>query len=224
METNRTKIFVAIIFSAVLAVGAAACTRQAPGTEPAPELPADEPQAIETEPLSKETVEQLDWQEYKDERFSFRYPAEWLISVAKAETGKRPSYVIRLQDTAKKISLGGTAPDDYFMPGTKEINTAVYADEYYLLTVEVYEGFGDWQKFFADVYGDVVAEQKPYELPTRPELSAVSASKVTGLISGNPRFFVQKGGAVFDCAIYYSAWDKNQALKITNTFLKDFSF
>lgn len=224
METSRTKVFLMFVLSAAVAVGAIACVRRAPAANPEPELPAAGLQVIETEPLAKETVEQLDWQEYQDERFSFRYPAGWIVSAQKAESGKQPGYVIKLQDTLKKINLGGVVPDDYFKSGTQEINTAVYADKYYLLTVEVYDGYGDWQKFFADVYGDVIAEHKTYDLPTRPELSAVSASKITGLISGNPRFFVQEGDVVFDFAVYYSAWDKNQAMKIANTFLKDFSF
>lgn len=194
------------------------CTRRVtiPETKPIEQTDESGWQIFSEPALNEEMDSDLEWTKYDDGKFAFDYPVGWSIEVEQNR--------IELKNTEKEIITGGAAPEDYYIDGAAEVNVEKYASDYYLLTIDLRDNSGDWDEFFALNYGGIIMAYQPYFLPTRPDLTAVAPTKVSGAILGETRFFVRKGKSVFDFSLFRKGADEKQAQKILNTFLKNFSF
>lgn len=218
METNKwIKVIlggatVSVIFALIVS-----CTRRATVSETKPIEQADESgwQIFSEPALNKEMDSELKWTRYSDGKFAFDYPVGWSVEVEQDR--------IELKNTDKEIITGGAALEDYYFSGTTEVNSEKYASDYYLLTIDVRGAESDWDDFFAMNYGGIIMAYQSYFLPTRPDLTAVAPTKVSGAILGETRFFVESGKTIFDFSLYHNGFDEKQAQKILNTFLKNFS-
>lgn len=177
--------------------------------------------------LSEESDPAETWQEYEGENLTFKYPLNWLVEITAGDIDEAAHYIV-LKNTSKDIILGGIAPSDYYLEeeGSKTINLAKYADEYVLITLEIYSGYEgkDWSFFLDDVYSGLITEFEEYKIPANPELQAIVAKRVTGLFSGQPRIFIRQDDNVYDVALQYRKTEKLDAEKVFNTFLQGFNF
>jgi len=219
MKTRKMfKLILMATTALAVSLTAAACTRfvNDQNKQPAEQIDEIGWQVFSEPALNGEVDQELKWTQYSDERFTFDYPENWLVKV---ETNR-----IELKNTAKEIVTGGAAPEDYYLEGTTNVNTEKYATDYYLLTVQVYDGFANWDQFFSENYAGVVMSYQPYQLPTRPDLKNVVPTKVSGVLYGDQRFFASDGQSILDVSLTHKGWDGKQAQKVLNTFLKNFSF
>lgn len=173
---------------------------------------------------------QNDFIEYADDNFRFQYPTGWLVEVVAEPAGAAQAQVIHLQvkNIDKQIVLGGVAPEDYYIGenGVNVINSEKYADKFILFSVDLYLGSQaeSWPDFFARAYPGVVAEHALYQVPYQPEVEGVIATKINGLLFGQPRFFARKSGRVYDFSLHFRGVESDEATEKFNSFLAGFSF
>jgi len=164
------------------------------------------------------------WQKFVNGSTEFLYPENWKVSASSTYVAGVLVDHLKIKNTEKDVALGGALPEDYYFVGTKNVNTEKYADSYALINVDIFSKFNTWEEYFQKVYNGDIKSYESYAIDGQPDVNAVKASEVAGVLSGEPHIFVMKGGKVYEISLSLQGVSADEMQKVFAQFLKSFKF